>query len=98
MIVCPLCFGSMLFGKRSRQNCAAIRSRAILKLLLICRVNPRGGVSQTRILFLTPTGNCATVIEKNGGQGRNRTADAGLFRAALYQLSYLAIAFEEFAV
>ena len=25
------------------------------------------------------------------GQGRNRTADAGLFRAALYQLSYLAI-------
>jgi hypothetical protein len=26
-----------------------------------------------------------------GGQGRNRTADAGLFRAALYQLSYLAI-------
>ena len=31
-----------------------------------------------------------TVVEKNGGQGRNRTADAGLFRAALYQLSYLA--------
>ena len=28
----------------------------------------------------------------NGGQGRNRTADAGLFRAALYQLSYLAVA------
>src|SRR5512146_1813168 len=27
---------------------------------------------------------------KNGGQGRNRTADASLFRAALYQLSYLA--------
>lgn len=26
----------------------------------------------------------------SGGQGRNRTADAGLFRAALYQLSYLA--------
>ena len=26
----------------------------------------------------------------DGGQGRNRTADAGLFRAALYQLSYLA--------
>lgn len=25
-----------------------------------------------------------------GGQGRNRTADAGLFRAALYHLSYLA--------
>jgi hypothetical protein len=29
-------------------------------------------------------------IEFDGGQGRNRTADAGLFRAALYQLSYLA--------
>ena len=27
---------------------------------------------------------------RDGGQGRNRTADAGLFRAALYQLSYLA--------
>jgi hypothetical protein len=26
-----------------------------------------------------------------GGQGRNRTADASLFRAALYRLSYLAI-------
>ena len=31
-----------------------------------------------------------TVWVKNGGQGRNRTADASLFRAALYQLSYLA--------
>src|SRR5215213_7001101 len=31
---------------------------------------------------------------RNGGQGRNRTADAGLFRAALYQLSYLARWFE----
>jgi hypothetical protein len=27
----------------------------------------------------------------DGGQRRNRTADASLFRAALYQLSYLAI-------
>ena len=27
---------------------------------------------------------------RSGGQGRNRTADASLFRAALYQLSYLA--------
>ncbi len=26
-----------------------------------------------------------------GGQGRNRTADASLFRAALYRLSYLAV-------
>ncbi len=29
-------------------------------------------------------------VENNGGQGRNRTADASLFRAALYHLSYLA--------
>ena len=29
-------------------------------------------------------------LESYGGQGRNRTADASLFRAALYQLSYLA--------
>jgi hypothetical protein len=28
---------------------------------------------------------------KYDGQGRNRTADASLFRAALYRLSYLAI-------
>ncbi len=27
---------------------------------------------------------------RSGGQGRNRTADASLFRAALYRLSYLA--------
>src|SRR5262245_63188645 len=32
----------------------------------------------------------ACKLLKNGGQGRNRTADASLFRAALYQLSYLA--------
>ena len=32
----------------------------------------------------------AKLRKENGGQGRNRTADAGLFRAALYQLSYLA--------
>ena len=30
-------------------------------------------------------------IDLSGGQGRNRTADASLFRAALYRLSYLAI-------
>ena len=30
-------------------------------------------------------------LEIYGGQGRNRTADASLFRAALYRLSYLAI-------
>ena len=32
-----------------------------------------------------------------GGQGRNRTADASLFRAALYQLSYLAGNLGEFS-
>ena len=39
------------------------------------------------------SGKCsraAQPLENNGGQGRNRTADASLFRAALYQLSYLA--------
>jgi hypothetical protein len=30
-------------------------------------------------------------VLENGGQRRIRTADASLFRAALYQLSYLAI-------
>ena len=38
----------------------------------------------TRVLRL------AKLLREMGGQGRNRTADAGLFRAALYQLSYLA--------
>ena len=28
---------------------------------------------------------------RNGGQGRNRTADTGIFNPLLYQLSYLAI-------
>jgi hypothetical protein len=27
---------------------------------------------------------------EDGGQGRNRTADTGIFSAVLYQLSYLA--------
>ena len=35
-------------------------------------------------------GNEMLEVVENGGQGRNRTADASLFRAALYQLSYLA--------
>jgi hypothetical protein len=40
---------------------------------------------------MRPTGQTeACKLLKNGGQGRNRTADASLFRAALYQLSYLA--------
>ena len=30
-------------------------------------------------------------IERNGGQGRNRTADTRIFSPLLYQLSYLAI-------
>jgi hypothetical protein len=34
----------------------------------------------------------------NGGQGRNRTADASLFRAALYRLSYLAAALKSFSL
>ena len=34
---------------------------------------------------------CPVRTTLNGGQGRNRTADASLFRAALYQLSYLAV-------
>ena len=38
------------------------------------------------------------LLKMDGGQGRNRTADAGLFRAALYQLSYLALASKDFAV
>ncbi len=35
------------------------------------------------------------MVEDTGGQGRNRTADAGLFRAALYRLSYLASHLED---
>src|SRR5438477_9064016 len=35
-------------------------------------------------------GNATLEVVENGGQGRNRTADASLFRAALYHLSYLA--------
>ena len=35
-------------------------------------------------------GNSLERLKIDGGQGRNRTADASLFRAALYHLSYLA--------
>ena len=38
--------------------------------------------------------NRAKYLKTCGGQGRNRTADASLFRAALYQLSYLAGKFQ----
>ena len=41
-------------------------------------------------LLHTFCGNAMLEVIENGGQGRNRTADASLFRAALYQLSYLA--------
>ena len=37
-----------------------------------------------------PKGNLVSSFEYCG-QGRNRTADASLFRAALYRLSYLAV-------
>jgi hypothetical protein len=30
-------------------------------------------------------------MDKNGGQGQNRTADTGIFSPLLYRLSYLAI-------
>ena len=30
------------------------------------------------------------LVDKYGGQGRNRTADTGIFSPLLYQLSYLA--------
>ena len=41
-------------------------------------------------LLLPPADFFCRLLTETGGQGRNRTADAGLFRAALYQLSYLA--------
>ena len=34
--------------------------------------------------------NNAVKERKDGGQGRNRTADTGIFSPLLYQLSYLA--------
>ncbi len=46
------------------------------------------------VRFCTVGANRPKIIENkvvDGGQGRNRTADASLFRAALYRLSYLAI-------
>jgi hypothetical protein len=41
-------------------------------------------------MFIAQTARPAKWFIIKGGQGRNRTADASLFRAALYQLSYLA--------
>src|SRR5712671_2308003 len=43
---------------------------------------------------LTPTAD-SPLGKNDGGQGRNRTADASLFRAALYRLSYLAILIDD---
>ena len=49
---------------------------------MLLRVDERSPETNMRAIELTML---------DGGQGRNRTADASLFRAALYQLSYLAI-------
>ncbi len=38
----------------------------------------------------TKPGRCRAKSLKYGGQGRNRTADTGIFNPLLYQLSYLA--------
>ena len=37
------------------------------------------------------------LLEKSGGQGRNRTTDTRIFSPLLYQLSYLAILYDEIA-
>ena len=34
--------------------------------------------------------NARKSLKNDGGQGRNRTADTGIFNPLLYQLSYLA--------
>jgi hypothetical protein len=43
-------------------------------------------VSDSELLYMS-----VSALLWGGGQGRNRTADASLFRAALYRLSYLAL-------
>ena len=54
-------------------------------------MNARGPATGTRLSAYTFVGTeLSEVCNLDGGQGRNRTADASLFRAALYQLSYLA--------
>ena len=54
----------------------------------------RVGITKRRELPTLVRAHPLTIYDLliGGGQGRNRTADAGLFRAALYQLSYLAVA------
>ena len=46
----------------------------------VMKARKRSSIDQVITLVLI------TVVKKNGGQGRNRTADAGLFRAA-YRVS-----------
>ena len=48
------------------------------------------GIVECDHAFAHFCGNATLEVVENGGQGRNRTADASLFRAALYHLSYLA--------
>jgi hypothetical protein len=65
-------------------------AKHIKKLVLTPKDTPQGPVFEVSgdvEVFDGGDGVC----NSNGGQGRNRTADASLFRAALYQLSYLAI-------
>jgi hypothetical protein len=54
------------------------------------RVKPEFGLHMDSTKALYQHRNRAKSLKIRGGQGRNRTADASLFRAALYQLSYLA--------
>jgi hypothetical protein len=51
-----------------------------------CNEQNRVSVDRAPVWF-----HAAVTVRDYGGQGRNRTADASLFRAALYRLSYLAI-------
>ena len=45
----------------------------------------------TYVRFLTSKKLFINWLIINGGQGRNRTADTGIFNPLLYQLSYLAL-------
>ena len=37
---------------------------------------------------LKPLQGLTFIVDRNGGRGRNRTADTGIFNPLLYQLSY----------
>src|SRR2546428_9143660 len=77
------------------KNCAAPGVRPSMSLSSSSRTesdaigNDDLGKGKNLLLCLLPFTFCLFPW-MFGGQGRNRTADAGLFRAALYQLSYLA--------